>query len=118
MIFRFGCVCEHVWFSLFKISIALGKWTCTQEGLDYKYDHFIIENNGARNKTGKDKKMQGILALVDSREQDGGFCCVPGFHRHLSEWSKATRACDWARKFNSRFDFVPVPPNHLVCIVL
>jgi hypothetical protein len=91
-----------------------GKWTRTQEGSDYKYEDFIIENNGSKNRTGKDKKMQGLLALVDSREDDGGFCCVPGFHRNVATWAKHTEACDWAHQFKFVFDYVPVPKGDKV----
>lgn len=30
--------------------------------------------------------VQGILYLADVEEDQGAFCCVPGFHRSLKEW--------------------------------
>jgi ectoine hydroxylase-related dioxygenase (phytanoyl-CoA dioxygenase family) len=30
--------------------------------------------------------VQGVLALDDTDETMGGFCCVPGFHKNLAEW--------------------------------
>lgn len=30
--------------------------------------------------------VQGVLALTDTTEEMGGFCCIPGFHRNLEEW--------------------------------
>lgn len=30
--------------------------------------------------------VQGVLALTDTTEEMGGFCCIPGFHRNLAEW--------------------------------
>jgi hypothetical protein len=30
--------------------------------------------------------VQGVLALSDTTEEMGGFCCIPGFHRILAEW--------------------------------
>lgn len=30
--------------------------------------------------------VQGVLALADTDETMGGFCCVPGFHKVLAEW--------------------------------
>jgi hypothetical protein len=30
--------------------------------------------------------VQGVLALADTDENMGGFCCIPGFHRNLAEW--------------------------------
>ena len=34
------------------------------------------------------RKLQGILALVDCREQDGGFHAVPGFQHFIQTWTK------------------------------
>mmetsp|Transcript_36415 Transcript_36415/g.76446 ORF Transcript_36415/g.76446 Transcript_36415/m.76446 type:complete len:152 (+) Transcript_36415:1-456(+) len=31
--------------------------------------------------------VQGLLALSDTREEDGGFLCVPGSHRIAKEWA-------------------------------
>lgn len=31
--------------------------------------------------------VQGLLALSDAKEQDGGFVCVPGSHRIAKEWT-------------------------------
>lgn len=42
-------------------------------------------------------KVQGVLALVDCGPQDGGFHCVPGFHRHMRGWAAAN-----AGNFNPR----------------
>ncbi|MDX1934998.1 MAG: phytanoyl-CoA dioxygenase family protein [Capsulimonadales bacterium] len=33
--------------------------------------------------------VQGVLALADTTEEMGGFCCIPGFHRNLKEWIDA-----------------------------
>lgn len=30
--------------------------------------------------------VQGILYLADTTEEQGAFCCVPGFHKQLSSW--------------------------------
>ncbi len=32
---------------------------------------------------------QGLIALTDAREQDGGFWCVPGSHQIAHEWARA-----------------------------
>ena len=40
-------------------------------------------NNGMRM-----RKLQGILALVDCREEDGGFHAVPGFQNFIQTWTK------------------------------
>ena len=34
------------------------------------------------------RKLQAILALVDCREEDGGFHAVPGFQHHIATWAK------------------------------
>ena len=44
-------------------------------------------NNGIRR-----KKLQGILALDDCREQDGGFHAVPGFQHFIRTWTKENQA--------------------------
>eukprot|EP00009_Paramoeba_aestuarina_P003751 CAMPEP_0201511282 /NCGR_PEP_ID=MMETSP0161_2-20130828/3751_1 /ASSEMBLY_ACC=CAM_ASM_000251 /TAXON_ID=180227 /ORGANISM="Neoparamoeba aestuarina, Strain SoJaBio B1-5/56/2" /LENGTH=379 /DNA_ID=CAMNT_0047906709 /DNA_START=124 /DNA_END=1260 /DNA_ORIENTATION=- len=36
-------------------------------------------------------KLQGILVLGDSKEDDGGFLCVAGFQKILKEWAKQNR---------------------------
>jgi len=33
-------------------------------------------------------KVQGVLCLTDTDEDQGGFQCVPGFHRQLEAWAK------------------------------
>ncbi len=33
-------------------------------------------------------KVQGVLYLTDTAEDQGTFQCVPGFHRHFEEWAK------------------------------
>lgn len=40
-------------------------------------------NNGMRT-----RKLQGILALVDCRVEDGGFHAVPGFQHFIRTWTK------------------------------
>jgi len=81
-------------------------WTRKEEGVPYKFSNFICENNGSKN-TG-DLKLQGLITLVNSREEDGGFCTVPSFHKHLEEWSEATKDTDYARG-NKTLTLVNVP---------
>mmetsp|Transcript_20488 Transcript_20488/g.78550 ORF Transcript_20488/g.78550 Transcript_20488/m.78550 type:complete len:390 (-) Transcript_20488:121-1290(-) len=51
-------------------------------------EHILItENNNVLDFHGYDK-VQGVLALADSGEKDGGFTCVPGFHRVIEMWAR------------------------------
>lgn len=36
--------------------------------------------------------LQGVLALTDTEENQGGFQCVPGMHRRIEEWAKTQPA--------------------------
>jgi len=82
-------------------------WT-TGEGFDYEFIDFVIENNDTKNEG--DLKLQGLLNLVDSTEEDGGFCTVPGFFKYLSEWVNITKESDFAKQRKNAF-FVTVPKN-------
>jgi len=84
-------------------------WTGTKEGEDYSFDGFISENNGSRN-TGQ-RKLQGLIAITESREEDGGFCTVPGFHKYLKDWSERTFPSDYCASNIKRMPFVHVPDN-------
>lgn len=53
-------------------------------------------------------KLQGILNLVDSRDEDGGFCCVPGFHKHIQTYAKKTADSAHAQKNKLNLSFVSV----------
>lgn len=85
------------------------KWTLNkgEEGLPYVFEDFMMEDNGTKNEG--IPKLQGIIALADTREQDGGFCLVPGFHKYLEEWSKLTRDTTYAKNQESKFGLVNVP---------
>jgi hypothetical protein len=84
-------------------------WTSSTEGIDYKFSNFIVENNGSRN-TGQ-YKLQGLVALVDSRVEDGGFCCVPGFTQYLKEYAQQTRNSAYAYDLKNRYSFCNVHPK-------
>eukprot|EP01114_Cavostelium_apophysatum_P019571 TRINITY_DN6344_c0_g2_i1.p1 TRINITY_DN6344_c0_g2~~TRINITY_DN6344_c0_g2_i1.p1 ORF type:complete len:377 (-),score=68.61 TRINITY_DN6344_c0_g2_i1:256-1386(-) len=88
------------------------RWTGSAEGKEYAFEGFIIEGNGSKNDG--NLKLQGLVALTDSREDDGGFCTVPGYHKHLKEWSERTKDTDHYANFLQR-DFVPVPEGDPMC---
>jgi len=49
-------------------------------------------------------KVQGLINLVDSKDGDGSFCVVPGFHHHLKTWAQNNPAIS-----NRSMDFLNVP---------
>jgi hypothetical protein len=59
-------------------------------------------------------RVQGVLALVDTSAELGGFTCVPGFHKVAGEWLK-TRPEDERRTIPdlsmlpAGYELVPVP---------
>jgi len=91
----------------------LNPWMWTggkKEGLNYQFeDNFISEFNGTKNLG--DLKLQGLINLTDAKENDGGFCAVPGFHKHLKEWSDLTKDTACAKMSLSNFDLVNLPPD-------
>jgi len=80
-------------------------------GEDYKFSDFITENNGSK-KMGK-IKCQGLINLVDALEDDGGFMCVPGFHKHLKEYVEKTKHLDYPKLTLTKnsFSFSNVQPG-------
>eukprot|EP01089_Gocevia_fonbrunei_P007539 TRINITY_DN1870_c0_g1_i3.p1 TRINITY_DN1870_c0_g1~~TRINITY_DN1870_c0_g1_i3.p1 ORF type:complete len:277 (-),score=49.23 TRINITY_DN1870_c0_g1_i3:64-894(-) len=62
---------------------------------------FISENNDKNENLGFDK-VQGLLVLADSTENDGGFQTIPGFHKFLPTWAKQIKSHP-----NESFVYVP-----------
>lgn len=56
------------------------------DGLDYhSFTGFVGENNAKHETMGR--QVQGVLNLLDNRDEDGGFHCVPGFYGdELRNW--------------------------------
>jgi len=49
---------------------------------------FSWKSKDPRKNRGYDQtKVQGILSCVDCGPDDGGFHCVPGFHKHIRGWA-------------------------------
>eukprot|EP01117_Protostelium_nocturnum_P008659 TRINITY_DN3109_c0_g1_i5.p1 TRINITY_DN3109_c0_g1~~TRINITY_DN3109_c0_g1_i5.p1 ORF type:complete len:324 (-),score=118.90 TRINITY_DN3109_c0_g1_i5:56-934(-) len=46
-------------------------WLITKLGKDYKFENFITENNGSKNNGSL--KLQGLVCLTESTDEDGGF---------------------------------------------
>jgi hypothetical protein len=53
-------------------------------------------------------RLQGLVALINCDEHDGGFYCVPGCCHHLDEWAEQHRDSEHATRFAGR-SFVPLP---------
>jgi len=82
-------------------------WTKTKKGNEYEFYDFIVENNGSKNEGLR--KLQGLISLVEFREEDGGFCTVPSFHKNLKEWAESTMNSSISQRKQSSYDFLTVP---------
>ncbi|UOQ54705.1 phytanoyl-CoA dioxygenase family protein [Hymenobacter cellulosivorans] len=51
---------------------------------------------------------QGLLYLCDTPAEQGAFCCVPGFHRHLDTWLANLPAGTDPRRVNLDAQAVPI----------
>eukprot|EP00735_Rhodelphis_limneticus_P015401 TRINITY_DN9636_c0_g1::TRINITY_DN9636_c0_g1_i1::g.10102::m.10102 TRINITY_DN9636_c0_g1::TRINITY_DN9636_c0_g1_i1::g.10102 ORF type:complete len:299 (-),score=31.90,PhyH/PF05721.8/5.7,PhyH/PF05721.8/2e-10 TRINITY_DN9636_c0_g1_i1:48-944(-) len=64
--------------------------------------YFMAEGNSAGPESFPNGfKIQSLLNLTDTRAEDGGFMCVPGFHKYLPQW------CTKHKPYSGRF-FVQV----------
>ncbi|KAL9648124.1 hypothetical protein ABK040_007489 [Willaertia magna] len=77
---------------------------------DYE-SYFITENNN----NFKTLRLQGILTFTEARERDGGFCCVPGFHRHVVDYCKALVDLKPSSSRANMVSFWNVPRNDNLC---
>jgi len=57
---------------------------------DSKPSAFFIPENNLNSLFHGYEKVQGLIALEDSKETDGGFQCVPGFQKILKHWAENT----------------------------
>jgi ectoine hydroxylase-related dioxygenase (phytanoyl-CoA dioxygenase family) len=74
------------------------------EALDDVY--FICERNSSYE---GNLKLQGLVALTDATEKDGGFLTVPGFSSNFEQWSKYHQNSEMGAKMSKTSDFVFVP---------
>jgi hypothetical protein len=57
---------------------------------EFRYERGLYDFRGEINAVrGEENHHQGLINLVDNREEDGGTALVPGFHERYEEWSLA-----------------------------
>jgi len=80
------------------------------EGLSYDdFTGFVAENNAKHESMGR--SVQGVLNLIDNREEDGGFHCVPGlFGADLREWAVSHKGLPDPEP-NGRYNFQSFGPD-------
>ena len=72
--------------------------------LDYSdLRDFLHENNSKHISMGL--QLQGVLNLIDNDDEDGGFHCVLGGHKHLEEWFNNAKKFLDSPKPNGRYNF-------------
>jgi len=86
--------------------------TANTEVSDYEIDirdpgFFITENNDT-SFLPPYFKVQGLVALTDCTEDDGGFLCVPGFQKEINQWAEANEGLYERKKDKT---YVSVPSN-------
>lgn len=47
---------------------------------------FLAENNGTTSL--QPNPVQGLLSLSNNKSNEGGFMCIPGFHKKIESWAK------------------------------
>lgn len=74
---------EKLWVSMDRASM---KAPVTTEFPDYDDRGFVHWDLDTSKPLPQRLGVQGVLYLADTTEEMGGFCCVPGFHKVLSQW--------------------------------
>lgn len=49
---------------------------------------------------------QGLFNILDNKEEDGGFHCVAGAHKHLKDWAFATQESKQAKEADDHFNML------------
>jgi len=90
---------EH-WKTGYNIHLDINPLQFMQDSLDsynerwsqltygHKLNNFINENNIAHKSV---LHLQGVLNLKENFEEDGGFCCVPGFANVFGSWYEGNK---------------------------
>ena len=75
---------EQLWVSLDRANMKPPARADRPEWCNEGMIHWDMDTSQRPLKTG----LQGVLYLTDTAEDQGGFQCVPGFHRMFDEWVK------------------------------
>lgn len=62
---------------------------------NFIYENFIVDIN--------DKNINGLINLTDNMKNDGGFSCVPGFHKYFEYWFSQCNQNDLINSDNYKF---------------
>jgi hypothetical protein len=54
-------------------------------------DSFCSEYNEGGIINENEKRVQGLINLLDNKEEDGGFILVPGYHKKITEWAEKNK---------------------------
>ncbi|KAL6045037.1 Phytanoyl-CoA dioxygenase [Balamuthia mandrillaris] len=103
------------WQTGFNLHLDMNPWTylsssssSSSSSLTYRRDiDFFRENNACFNQE-DEIHCQGLLNLIDNREEDGGFIIVPGFKHHFAEWAESHRLT-LAPRYTERQTFIQLP---------
>jgi hypothetical protein len=84
----FSLLCSLVLFLIFVLDKDNSHQIQTLTALRYNsIQDWITENNEPGCATIGEQHVQGLVNLADNLEEDGGFWLVPGFHKHLPQWT-------------------------------
>jgi len=58
-------------------------------------------------------QIQGVLALEDTADDQGGFACIPDFHKEYREWRKSVRP-EWVGRAHPKKVFNIFPDTQMI----
>lgn len=79
---------ERLWVSIDRANMTPPERADRPHGFNESLVHWDFDTSAHPEALG----MQGVLYLTDTAENQGGFQCVPGFHRDFFEWVKTQPA--------------------------
>ncbi len=79
---------DRLWVSIDRANMTPPEQHGKAHGFNEPLIHWDVDTSDHPERLG----MQGVLYLTDTVENQGGFQCVPGFHRAFFEWVKTQPA--------------------------